>query len=32
MCYSAQVHAEFKKFVRATGSGMDLDSYIRVYW
>ncbi len=32
MCYSAQVHAEFKKFVRATGSGMDLESYVRVFW
>ena len=32
MCYSAQVHAEFKTFVRATGSGMDLDSYIQTFW
>src|SRR5690606_7397253 len=32
MCYSAQVNAEFKKFVRATGSDMDIDTYVKVFW
>ena len=32
MCYSAQVHAEYSKFRRETGAGMDLDSYLRIYW
>ena len=32
MCYSAMVHAEHKKFVRETGSEMDIDSYVRIFW
>jgi len=32
MCYSAQVNAEFKKLVRATGSDMDIDSYVKMLW
>lgn len=32
MCYSAQVNAEFKKFVRTTGATMDIDSYVKVFW
>src|SRR5690606_1493126 len=32
MCYSAQINAEYKKFVRATGSTMDIDSYVKVFW
>ncbi|MBD9368869.1 SOS response-associated peptidase family protein [Xanthomonas sp. XNM01] len=32
MCYSAQVHAEWKKFQRTTGAVMDLDTYVRTFW
>lgn len=32
MCYSAQVHAEWKKFQRATGAVMDLKTYVRTFW
>ena len=32
MCYSAMVYAEHKKFLRETGSGMDVDSYVRIFW
>lgn len=32
MCYSAQVHAEYRKFRRATGADIDVDSYARIYW
>jgi putative SOS response-associated peptidase YedK len=32
MCYSAQVHAEFKQFQRAFGAVMDLDTYVKTFW
>lgn len=32
MCYSAQVHKEFKQFVRSTGARMDIDAFVRLYW
>lgn len=32
MCYSAQVHAEFKRFKREFGAVMDIDSYVKVFW
>ncbi|TAA08579.1 hypothetical protein EA658_17995 [Pseudoxanthomonas winnipegensis] len=32
MCYSAQVHAEFKQFQREFGAVMDLNEYVRVFW
>lgn len=32
MCYSAQVHSEFRQYQRETGSEMDIDSYVRIYW
>lgn len=32
MCYSAQVHVEFSKFSRETGSTMDIESYVRIFW
>lgn len=32
MCYSAQIAEEYRKFVRATGSAIDIESYVRVYW
>lgn len=32
MCYSAQVHAEFKKFKRECGAVMDLNEYVRTFW
>lgn len=32
MCYSAQIEREFKKFVRATGSAMEIHSYVKVFW
>lgn len=32
MCYSAQVQAEFKKFQRATGAKMDIDTYVKTFW
>lgn len=32
MCYSAQVRAEHKKFLRHTGATMTVQEYVRVYW
>lgn len=32
MCYSAQVHAEFKQFQREFGAVMDLDAYVKTFW
>jgi len=32
MCYSAQVHAEFKQFKRQFGALMDLKTYVRTFW
>lgn len=32
MCYSAMIRAEHKQFVRETGSDMDVESYVRVFW
>ena len=32
MCYSAMVYAELRKFQRETGSKMDVDSYVRIFW
>jgi len=33
MCYSAQINAEYRKFVRATGGGgMDIRTYVKVFW
>lgn len=32
MCYSAQVHAEFKQFKRQFGAVMDLKTYVKTFW
>ncbi|MBB6600291.1 SOS response-associated peptidase family protein [Luteimonas sp. MC1825] len=32
MCYSAQVRAEHRKFLRQTGATMELKDYVRLYW
>lgn len=32
MCYSAQVHAEFKQFKRQFGAIMDLNAYVKTFW
>jgi putative SOS response-associated peptidase YedK len=32
MCYSAQIKAEYKKFVRAWGAVMSIKDFHRVYW
>ncbi|WP_101927041.1 MULTISPECIES: SOS response-associated peptidase family protein [Luteimonas] len=32
MCYSAQVHAEFKQFQRQFGAVMDLKTYVKTFW
>ncbi|WP_101927015.1 MULTISPECIES: SOS response-associated peptidase family protein [Luteimonas] len=32
MCYSAQVHAEFKQFQRQFGAVMDLKAYVKTFW
>lgn len=32
MCYSAQVHAEFKQFQREFGAVMDLKAYVKTFW
>lgn len=32
MCYSALVHAEFKRFVRQFGARVDFDAYLQRYW
>ena len=32
MCYSAQVYAELKKFIRATGLKIEAKDYVKLYW
>lgn len=32
MCYSAQVHAEWKKFVRMFGAKMSVGESYRTFW
>jgi len=32
MCYSAQIHAEFKQFKRQFGAVMDLKTYVKTFW
>lgn len=32
MCYSAQIKAEFRDYQRLTGSGMDIETYVRTFW
>lgn len=32
MCYSAQVHAEFKQYKREFGAVMDLKTYFKTFW
>lgn len=32
MCYSAQVHAEFKQYKREFGAVMDLKTYVKTFW
>lgn len=32
MCYSAQVYAELKKFIRATGLKIKAKEYVKLYW
>lgn len=32
MCYSAQIKADYARFVRTYGARMDLDEFIRLYW
>lgn len=32
MCYSAQVYAELKKFIRATGMKIQAKEYVKLYW
>lgn len=32
MCYSAQVYAELKKFIRATGMKIKAKEYVKLYW
>lgn len=32
MCYSAQIHAEHRKYQRAFGAKVDIREYVRLYW
>lgn len=32
MCYSAQVYAEYRQFIRATDADIDLKRYVKLYW
>lgn len=32
MCYSAQIWAEHKKYVRAFGADIDIKEYVRLFW
>ncbi|TCG02900.1 hypothetical protein BZM27_52450, partial [Paraburkholderia steynii] len=32
MCYSAQIEADYKKFVRTFGATIDLREFARLYW
>ena len=32
MCYSAQIHAHYKKYVRRWGSDINIQDFVRLYW
>jgi hypothetical protein len=32
MCYSAQIQANYKKYVRAWGADIDIKEFVRLYW
>ncbi len=32
MCYSAQIWAGYKKYVRLWGADIDIDAFVRLYW
>lgn len=32
MCYSAQIKADYQRFVRTFGARLDLEEFIRLYW
>ena len=32
MCYSAQLKADYRQFLRDTGTRIDIDSFMRLYW
>ncbi|WP_146014103.1 hypothetical protein [Trinickia dabaoshanensis] len=32
MCYSAQIKADYQRFVRTFGARLDLQEFIRLYW
>ena len=32
MCYSAQIKADYLRFVRAYGARLDLEEFVRLYW
>lgn len=32
MCYSAQINADYRKYVRHHGADIDLDAFIKLYW
>ncbi len=32
MCYSSQVWADYRKFVRAYGAVIDVEEFYRLYW
>lgn len=32
MCYSAQIRAEYKKYVRAFGARVSIEQYVDIYW
>jgi putative SOS response-associated peptidase YedK len=32
MCYSAQIEADYSKFVRVTGAAMSIKDFVRIYW
>jgi hypothetical protein len=32
MCYSAQIEADYRKYVKAFGADMDIREFARLYW
>jgi hypothetical protein len=32
MCYSAQITADYRKYVKMFGADIDIDEFVRVFW
>ena len=32
MCYSAQITADYRKYVHVYGADIDIDEFVRLFW